>query len=223
MTTSWLASYRTAMKLLALAILVLLIARVEAVVLCAKPRADGTYSTTIKIREACTGKEMALTPAALGLQGPPGPPGPTGPTGATGPTGGSGGGAITVVDSNDVPVGQTQDSSTVIIESPLGPILLTIAASGFVDSGLLAFGNADCSGPAFVPQAVSPPVISLPPVRSGVAYLQSGPPVLAHIMSYGGPGMCQAFNVDIEFHQTLAFDLNALGYVPPFRVVTSTE
>src|SRR5262245_18022652 len=59
--------------------------RADAVVLCAKPRADGTFSTSVKIREACRTSETRLDPGALGLQGPPGATGPVGPTGAMGP------------------------------------------------------------------------------------------------------------------------------------------
>jgi hypothetical protein len=49
----------------------------NAAVLCAKPRSDGTFSTSVKIREACTPREMQLDPAALHLQGPPGLPPPS--------------------------------------------------------------------------------------------------------------------------------------------------
>src|SRR5713226_3086614 len=45
----------------------------EAAVLCARARSDGTFSTSLKIREACRPSETQLNPAALGLQGPPGP------------------------------------------------------------------------------------------------------------------------------------------------------
>jgi hypothetical protein len=50
----------------------------EAVVLCAKPRSDGTYNTSVKLREACKPGETQLDPAALGLQGEPGVPGTPG-------------------------------------------------------------------------------------------------------------------------------------------------
>jgi hypothetical protein len=50
----------------------------EAVVLCAKPRSDSTYNTSVKIRESCKTGETQLDPAALGLQGPQGVPGTPG-------------------------------------------------------------------------------------------------------------------------------------------------
>lgn len=50
----------------------------DAVVLCARPKKDGTFSTTVKIREVCRLHETQLDPGALGLQGPPGSPGPSG-------------------------------------------------------------------------------------------------------------------------------------------------
>src|SRR5262245_29723199 len=84
-------------RVVALLILVLVVsaASASAVVLCAKPRPDGTFNTSVRIRETCRPNERQLDPAALGLQGPPGPTGatgtgaagPTGPTGATGPQG----------------------------------------------------------------------------------------------------------------------------------------
>ncbi len=44
------------------------------VVLCAKPRHDGSFGTTVKIRTAACGRgEQQLDPGPLGLQGPPGP------------------------------------------------------------------------------------------------------------------------------------------------------
>lgn len=46
------------------------------VVLCAKARGDGSFSTTVKIRTgACRVNEQQLDPGPLGLQGPPGPAG----------------------------------------------------------------------------------------------------------------------------------------------------
>lgn len=60
-------------------------ATVNAVMLCARPKKDGTYSTAVKIREACKPSEAQLDPVALGLQGPGGPEGPAGPAGPPGP------------------------------------------------------------------------------------------------------------------------------------------
>lgn len=53
--------------------------RAEGAVLCARQRSDGTFNGNVAIREACTSRETALDPAALGLQGPPGPAGAPGP------------------------------------------------------------------------------------------------------------------------------------------------
>ena len=49
----------------------------EAVVLCAKPRSDGTFSTSVKVREACKAGETQLDAAQIGAQGPQGPVGPS--------------------------------------------------------------------------------------------------------------------------------------------------
>lgn len=59
----------------------------EAVVLCAMPKKDGTYSTTIKLREVCKPSETHLDPGALGLQGPQGNKGDVGNPGPQGEPG----------------------------------------------------------------------------------------------------------------------------------------
>jgi hypothetical protein len=51
---------------------------VVGVMLCARPRTDGTYNATVKIRELCKPSERQLDPVALGLQGPQGPQGEPG-------------------------------------------------------------------------------------------------------------------------------------------------
>jgi hypothetical protein len=58
-----------------------------AAVLCAKPRSDGTFSTSVRVRETCRASETQLDAAALGLQGAPGPQGPQGDQGPEGPQG----------------------------------------------------------------------------------------------------------------------------------------
>src|SRR5262245_49297234 len=68
-------------KVVPLSILVLVVgaANAGAVVLCATQRADGTFNTSVKIRQTCRANETHLDPGALGLQGPPGQPGDRGP------------------------------------------------------------------------------------------------------------------------------------------------
>jgi hypothetical protein len=51
----------------------------QAVDLCARQRADGTFNTTVKIREVCKSSEVPIDLGALGVEGPPGPQGPAGP------------------------------------------------------------------------------------------------------------------------------------------------
>jgi hypothetical protein len=63
---------------LSLAALLLWSSSASAAVLCARAKADGTFSTTLKIRESCTATETQLDPDALGLRGPAGPAGLTG-------------------------------------------------------------------------------------------------------------------------------------------------
>jgi len=59
----------------------------NAVLLCAKPKKDGTFDTSVMIRESCRGDERQLDPIALGLQGPKGDPGLQGLQGPPGDPG----------------------------------------------------------------------------------------------------------------------------------------
>lgn len=47
----------------------------DGAVLRAKQRSDGTFNTSIKIREVCKTREVQLDPASLDLQGEQGPQG----------------------------------------------------------------------------------------------------------------------------------------------------
>ena len=53
--------------LLAYAALLLLPLTADAAVLCAKPKPDGTLSSTVKVREACKPAEVQLDPTTLGF------------------------------------------------------------------------------------------------------------------------------------------------------------
>jgi len=54
----------------------------DAAVLCGKQRSDGTFNSSVRIREACKARETQLDPVALGLEGEPGPPGADGVDGS---------------------------------------------------------------------------------------------------------------------------------------------
>lgn len=62
----------------------------EAVVLCARQKSDGTFSSSVKVREECTNREVRLDPVTLGLQGPQGETGEQGPKGDQGDRGEAG-------------------------------------------------------------------------------------------------------------------------------------
>lgn len=85
--------------------------------MCAKPKNDGTFSTSVKIRQACKASEVALDPVALGLQGPKGDkgdPGEQGPPGPAGPQGEPGAGSCTPIytDNGD---GTVTDNCTSLV------------------------------------------------------------------------------------------------------------
>ena len=67
--------------LLALLALLTFAPLADAVVLCAKPKKNGTFNTSVMIREACRKSETQLDLAALGVQGLQGPQGDAGPAG----------------------------------------------------------------------------------------------------------------------------------------------
>ena len=69
-------------RLAALVCLVLCVSTAPAAVLCARQKAGGIFTATVKIRTACRPSETPLDPDALGLRGPAGPPGPPGDPGA---------------------------------------------------------------------------------------------------------------------------------------------
>jgi hypothetical protein len=92
----------------------------DAVVLCAKSRTDGTFNSSVKIREACRSREVALDPAALGLvgeQGAVGPQGDPGNDGVDGATGQPG------ADGIDGAAGATGPAGTVNVIDADGTIL----------------------------------------------------------------------------------------------------
>ena len=80
----------------------------NAAVLCARPRTDGTFNASVRIREMCRANERQLDPSALGLQGPLGPQGPVGPSGPQGAIGtqGPAGPGLAVKDVKGTVVGQ---------------------------------------------------------------------------------------------------------------------
>lgn len=172
-------------------------ATTEAAVLCAKPRGDGTYSTTVKIREQCRPAETQLDPVALGLQGPAGPQGGPGPTGAPGP-------GLVLREANGVLVGLVSDSP--INENEIGASLeqLTIvrqdgprffafeAGSDGVrvtnSDVQLSYAAAGCSGQAFLDPGTT--VVPLIPRAT----------VLASARAFYGAG-ARAFNTVLSLKE----------------------
>ena len=58
-----------ATRSLFLVVMALWLSPAHAVVLCARPKADSTYSTSIKLRETCRATETQLGEAADGTHG----------------------------------------------------------------------------------------------------------------------------------------------------------
>lgn len=212
----------------------------HAAVLCARPHADGTFNTSVKIREACRPSEAQLDPAALGLQGPPGPLGPAGAEGPTGPAGP----AATLRDANGVLVGvvtRTEGLSSTTVQIVRG-LPDGRAAKLRYDGGVnvqstvdatLYFSQPGCGGPAYYGPPPSDP-ISNAAVQNGILYFSVGGGVTVSFQSWKDAwhslGSCAAVGGVFSppdscclpaagsggFYATDTVNLTAL--VPPFHV-----
>jgi hypothetical protein len=212
---------------------VLALARaVDAVVLCARPRANGTFNTAVKIRQTCLKGETQLDPGALGLQGPPGP-------------------GLVVKDANNALVGAVLGTSlgAVLVARQVGGsrLQLLVNENGFLqDPGVprRLYESTDCSDPAWLDQGETgaPGGLSgtliLPAFRHGtVAFYPTaatGTMITPHSLQIFDPvcagGVLSPPDVcclpipqpDFGTVPVLPFtllDLSTLGLVPPFHVV----
>jgi hypothetical protein len=132
----------------------------EAVVLCAHPRSDGTFNTSVKIRETCKPAETQLDPVALGLQGPPGSQGPLGPIGPAGPPGPAGA-SLVMKDAVGSTVGfftgfrdaSTTSPAAVLRHEADGVVLLNVDPTGIEDTSQSIgdrYLTPDCSGQRYL-------------------------------------------------------------------------
>lgn len=171
----------------------------ESVVLCAKQRSDGTFSSTVKIREACAGREVALDPAALGLQGNAGP---------------------SARDSNGKLVGPLVGTGVVLRVLNGTTVQLAVGPQGFLSRALtLVYDSSDCTGTARTPVygglAVDAAVVGT------VATFAAGASQTRAIGSYADlpGGGCVAFPLPgLAVTDVATFDLATLGLVPPFSI-----
>ncbi len=218
----------------ALVMLVFGIIPAHAVVLCAKPRTDGTFNTSIKLREACKPAEQVLDPEGLGLRGPAGPAGPAGQTGRS----------VTVVDANGLYVGVVSNAfaSGADVVRRINGLLM---AFGFDISGFrgtqfgLFFTTTDCTGTPHLPLADGGgTLVPLPTYvsPSGVAYYATPPSTsltISSVLTYSyGESTCVGDNGTFtppnsccllstpsfpSVGDVATFDLNSLGLAPPFH------
>jgi hypothetical protein len=197
----------------------------NAVVLCAKPRSDGSYNTTIKLREACKDTEMRLGPSALGLQGPPGP------------------GAAIIRDANGVAVGTATSAESVLLFLPsLQPVLVGVNQKGFTPDTLeyfaapggdisgqkldLVFEAAGCTGQPYLPLPATDGLAAFGIVDGNLLYIPTATVDMRQISSVrlsprSGAGMtqtCHDFSTQLLVTTPTTFDLTTLGLVPPFRI-----
>jgi hypothetical protein len=219
----------------------------HAVVLCARPRANGTFNTTVKLRETCAKGETQLDPGALGLQGPTGAPGPKGPPGN----------GFTMNDANGAEVGTVVElgpNPSLIARDLAGSLVQLYVSYNNIDPhfqdwvtdigsavGLLYEGT-DCTGSPWFQTPVFPPgLIGIAQVHNGLAYYGAGPAMNVTIGSEAFIGQtasvcasrtpphtfippetcCVTYAPPDEMSvvAALSFDLTTLGLVPPFHVV----
>jgi hypothetical protein len=124
----------------------------SAVVLCARPRADGTFNTTVKIRQACAPRETQLDPGVLGLQGPPGQQGPSGqpgPPGASAPSFVVKDAIGQTVGTMVSPMGANNFWDQVSLVRSLGGVEVGFSVGGILNDGTLSRLNA-----SYIPSSV---------------------------------------------------------------------
>jgi hypothetical protein len=133
-------------RILALSVLCLA-ANAGAVVLCARQRADGTFNSTVRIRESCRATEMQLDPVALGLEGPPGPQGAKGDPGVPGSDAG-----VTVRDSTGKIIGawkpEPANAGQAVLTLSGRAVALPVLPYGFYDQQTVKvyYESSDCTG-----------------------------------------------------------------------------
>lgn len=213
-----------------LIVALLLASSADAAVLCATPKKDGTFSTSVKIRQACKDNEERLDPETLGLQGPAGPPGPSG-------------NGVIVKDANGAQVGPvmslTDERAVVLRRIGSATVQLMVNRSGFEEYGVvqLHYESDNCTGVMLLYESSFVPFAS---THSGKAYFGFGgaaPRVVASVgqfhhtastctgagKSFIPPDFCCLHDeVNYPYSAVLApaivIDLATLGLVPPFRV-----
>jgi hypothetical protein len=213
----------------------------SAVVLCARPRSNGTFNTSVKVREACRSNEMQLDPGALGLQGPKGDPGPS----------------AVVRDVAGAMVGTIAEIPNPLAPQPMrvvrtvagSAIALPVDTEGFVDDqagtvAAIGYDSSDCSGTPLIgfgrnlpnnPPALLPTAF----VRGDTAYYQAGPLAPHHPFSESATGYTSTSCASVPgtftppdtccvsrdygpdtLAEAVPVDLMALGLIPPFHVDT---
>jgi hypothetical protein len=105
---------------------ILSVARADALVLCAKAKAGAVKEgAPLKLRTACTGKEVQLDPDATGLRGPEGPAGADGAPGSPGSPGSPGlSGVEVVTQGGNVIIDNTLATSSGTASCPTGKKVL---------------------------------------------------------------------------------------------------
>jgi hypothetical protein len=191
----------------------------EAAVLCARPKQDGTFSTSLKVREQCRSSETQLDPATLGLQGPPGPPG-------LGQVVRDAAGTFvgTVIDRSE------NDPFAVIVMRQIGPDVVTFAIrSDGIPPGpnwapTAMYESADCSGPAFL-VGITAPLLPEGRLADGQLYYPAPSPetpvkrTLLSRKSYLGAGQCDPTPYSEPLTDTIPIRVAAMPVLtPPFRV-----
>jgi|CXWL01.1.fsa_nt_gi hypothetical protein len=182
-------------------LLLALAARGGAAVLCARPRLDGSFNTTIKIRQTCAPRETQLDPGALRLQGPKGDKGDTGDVGPQGPPGDVGHSAV-LKDAAGTYIGALSGRSgeqyPIVLRSAGGSVwnfqwIGTQGTSlGAPNQNFLYYTSSDCSGPALVPGVDQPIPVAI--VLDNVMYYPTGPfvseTVHSKLVGYTTAGAC---------------------------------
>lgn len=216
-----------------------------AVVLCAKARGDGSFSSTVKIREECRPTETQLDPVALGLQGPSGPQGVPGPGFVLRDANGTVVGVVSDRPINTQQYGENSSTELAIVRSEGGRLFTFEAGSdGIRPADTIAFlyyEGAGCTGRTGM--SVDPVTYLIPRavvVDSSHVFYAWGAPMPMNVVSTkeigrnvnaticanrGGtftpPHICcwdECASTPCPLNAPLGFETDLSSLVPPFRV-----
>jgi hypothetical protein len=174
----------------------------------------------------CNQKETPISWSIIGPQGPqgiPGPQGVPGMQGPAGPQGPAGQGALRIMDSLNLEVGNYDNGYALLYKPDLNKwFSLRATTSGFQSTlGNYVYASSDCTGPAlpysnFGDQYSALIIPTL--IDSGVVYYPTGPPQPFTYGSISFTGTCVQRTGTENITPFATFNVSDLGFTPPYHL-----